>query len=79
MKSISGIVISKNNLKTVTVGIVRHRRHPKYKKVVSSNSKVYAHYENMEVNLGDTVNIRPTRPFSATKRFLVVEVRAKAK
>ena len=79
MKNLSGIVVSQKNLKTVTVEVVYRKPHPKYKKIVEKKIRKRAHYDNMEVSVGDTVDIKPSRPFSATKRFLVINVKVKAK
>jgi len=79
MKNLSGVVVSQKNPKTVAVNVVYYKSHPKYKKVIKTNKKIQAHNENIELNLGDVVNIKPSRPFSATKRFLVVDVKVKAK
>jgi small subunit ribosomal protein S17 len=79
MKNLSGVVVSQKNPKTVAVNVVYYKSHPKYKKVIKTNKKIQAHYENLDLNLGDVVNIESSRPFSATKRFLVVDVKVKAK
>jgi small subunit ribosomal protein S17 len=79
MKNLSGVVVSQKNPKTVAVNVVYYKPHPKYKKIVKTNKKIQAHYENIELNLGDVVTIEPSRPLSATKRFLVVDVKVKAK
>ncbi|WNE41500.1 MAG: 30S ribosomal protein S17 [Mycoplasmataceae bacterium] len=79
MKNLSGVVVSQKNPKTVTVNVVYYKPHKKYKKIVKTNKKIQAHYENFELSTGDAVIIKPSRPLSATKRFLVVDVKVKAK
>jgi small subunit ribosomal protein S17 len=76
MKNLSGVVVSQKNLKTVTVNVVYYKRHPKYKKIVKTNKKIQSHFsDNMNLTIGDIVTLKPSRPFSATKRFLVIDVR----
>ena len=41
--------------------------------------KVYAHDENNEAGVGDTVKVMATRPLSKTKRWRLVEIVEKAK
>lgn len=76
MKNLSGVVVSQKNLKTVTVNVVYHKQHPKYKKIVKTNKKIQSHLsKDMNLAVGDIVTLRPSRPFSATKRFLIVDVK----
>jgi small subunit ribosomal protein S17 len=77
MKSFSGVVVSQNNPKTAVVSVVHYKRHRKYKKVVKSSREIQSHYENIDLKVGDFVTIKPSRPFSATKRFLVVSINKK--
>ena len=69
----SGTVISQNNPKTVGVELIFHRRHPKYQKVLKIKKKLQVHNENLSLKIGDKVIIKNSRPFSKTKRFLVIE------
>ena len=68
----SGTVISQNNPKTVGVELIFHRRHPKYQKVLKIKKKLQVHNENLSLKIGDKVIIKNSRPFSKTKRFLVI-------
>lgn len=80
MKNLSGVIVSQKNLKTVTVEITYRKPHPKYKKIVEKRVRKKAHYDgNIDLSVGDVVDIRPSRPFSATKKFLVIGVKVKAK
>jgi small subunit ribosomal protein S17 len=74
-----GVVVSDAMDKTVLVRIDRTMRHPLYKKTVARSSKLAAHDENNEANVGDTVRVVETRPLSKTKRWRVVEVVERAK
>ena len=69
----SGKVITQNNLKTVGVELIFHRRHPKYQKVLKIRKKIQAHNEDFSLEIGDKVTIKNSRPYSKTKRFLVIE------
>ena len=77
-RSISGVVVSDKNDKTIVVLVETHKRHSKYGKRVKYGKKYYAHDENNEAKNGDTVTIMETRRLSATKRFRLVSVDKKA-
>jgi small subunit ribosomal protein S17 len=66
-----GIVTSVKREKTATVSVTRMWRHPLYQKSVKRSKKYACHYENMELQVGDTVEIEASRPISKTKRFIV--------
>ena len=69
-----GLVISNKMDKTVTVTVERQFPHPLYGKAVKRTTKYYAHDENNEYEIGDTVRITETRPLSKTKRWRVIEL-----
>ncbi len=73
-----GKVISNKMTKTIVVRVERRFPHPKYKKVVTSFSKFYAHDEKGEAKVGDVVLIRETRPLSKLKRWRLTQVLEKA-
>lgn len=73
-----GVVVSAKQPKTVTVVVGRMREHPLYKKVIRLRKKFAAHDEAGDVREGDLVRIQESRPFSATKRWRVVEVLSRA-
>ena len=77
-RSISGVVVSDKNDKTIVVLVETHKRHSKYGKRVKYSKKYYAHDENNEAKNGDTVTIMETRRLSALKRFRLVSVDKKA-
>ena len=77
-RAIQGVVVSDKNAKTIVVLVETHKRHPKYGKRVKYAKKYYAHDENNEAKVGDTVTIMETRPLSALKRFRLVSVDKKA-
>ena len=73
-----GRVVSDKMDKTIVVSIERLQRHPLYKRVIRLTTKFKAHDEHNEAHVGDTVLIEESRPLSATKRWRLVEVVARA-
>jgi len=73
-----GLVVSDKSNKTIIVEISRRVPHPLYGKVVQRSSKLTAHDENNEANIGDTVMVVETRPLSKTKRWRLSEIVKKA-
>ena len=74
-----GVVTSSKMDKTVTVSVLRRRKHPIYGKFIKVTKKFHAHDEKNEAGSGDTVRIAETRPLSKTKRWRLIEVIEKAK
>ena len=74
-----GMVVSNKMDKTITVAIERKVAHPLYKKYFKKTTKLMAHDEKKECNIGDKVKIMETRPLSANKRWRLVEIVEKAK
>jgi small subunit ribosomal protein S17 len=70
----TGVVVSDQNDKTVTVLVERQFAHPLYTKQVRKTKKYRAHDETNEYKTGDVVRIVETRPLSKTKRWRVVEL-----
>ena len=77
-RAIQGVVVSDKNDKTIVVLVETHKKHSKYGKRVKYGKKYYAHDENNEAKVGDTVTIMETRKLSATKRFRLVSIDKKA-
>jgi small subunit ribosomal protein S17 len=73
-----GRVVSDKMDKTIVVSVERMSRHKLYKRVIRLTTKFKAHDENNEARVGDTVRIEESRPLSATKRWRLVEVVARA-
>ena len=69
-----GIVVSTKMQKTIVVEIEMRKAHPKYKRVMKSNKKFYAHDEQNSARMGDVVRIRETRPLSKLKRWSLEEI-----
>ena len=70
----TGVVVSDQNDKTVTVLVERQFAHPLYTKQVKKTKKYRAHDESNEYQTGDVVRISETRPLSKTKRWRVMEL-----
>jgi small subunit ribosomal protein S17 len=69
-----GVVVSAKMAKTIIVEVGRFREHPLYKKMIRLRKRFAAHDEAGEAKAGDLVRIQESRPYSATKRWRVVEV-----
>jgi small subunit ribosomal protein S17 len=77
-RTLSGKVVSDKMNKSITVMIERRVKHPIYGKYVKRSTKVHAHDENNECNIGDAVTVQETRPLSKTKSWTLVSVDEKA-
>jgi small subunit ribosomal protein S17 len=73
-----GRVVSDKMDKTIVVSVERLARHRIYKRVIRLTTKFKAHDEHNEAHVGDTVRIEEARPLSATKRWRLIEIVAKA-
>ena len=69
-----GRVVSNKMQKSITVAVDRQVKHPIYGKFITKTSKLMAHDENNEANIGDTVRIMSTRPLSKNKSWRLVEI-----
>ena len=67
-----GQVVSNKMQKTVTVKVERTFRHPIFHKVVTKAKKYYAHTD-LQLEIGQTVEIMETRPLSKLKRWRVIK------
>jgi small subunit ribosomal protein S17 len=74
----TGRVVSDKMDKTIVVSVERLARHRLYKRVIRLTTKFKAHDEANEARIGDTVLIEESRPLSATKRWRLVSVVARA-
>ena len=60
--------------KTLVVQVERRYRDKMYGKYVKARKKVHAHDEREEYRTGDLVEIRESRPLSATKRWVAIRL-----
>ena len=77
-RQVEGSVVSTAMDKTITVLIERKIKHPIYKKYIRRSTKLHAHDESNECQVGDTVRIEACRPLSKSKNWRLVEVVTKA-
>lgn len=68
----TGVVTSNKMQKTIVVKVNWLALHPKYKKYVRKQGKLYAHDERGECSIGDRVEVIETRPISKLKRWRVL-------
>ncbi len=69
-----GQVVSTKMQKTIVVEVEMRKAHAKYKRIVRSSRKFYAHDEQNTARVGDMVRIRETRPLSKLKRWNLEEI-----
>ncbi|MBT9330878.1 30S ribosomal protein S17 [Paracidobacterium acidisoli] len=69
-----GHVVSTKMQKTIVVEVEMRKAHPKYKRIVRSSKKFYAHDEQNTARVGDMVRIRESRPLSKLKRWSLEEI-----
>ena len=69
-----GEVVSNKMQKTVVVETTMRVPHPKFRKIIKSVKKFYAHDEEQKAQIGDLVRIVETRPLSKLKCWRIVEI-----
>ena len=69
---LSGVVVSSNSNKTITVNVTRRIKHKLYKKIIRQSKKYHAHDENNEFNVGDIVSIIESKPISKLKKWRAI-------
>ena len=72
--ALTGKVTSAKMEKTIVVEVEMRKAHAKYKRIVRSTKKFYAHDEQKSARMGDVVRIRETRPLSKLKRWNLEEI-----
>ncbi len=78
-QTLQGIVVSDKMEKTIVVEITMRKRHPLYKKYVTSSKRIKAHDEKNDAHTGDTVTVVESRPLSRDKRWRLAEIVERAK
>lgn len=73
-----GVVESDKRDKSRTVVVNFKVMHAKYGKYLNKRSVLQVHDENNESHVGDTVEIKPCRPLSKTKRWTLVRIVGKS-
>ena len=74
-----GLVVSDKMEKSIIVKVDRREKHPIYGKFMKKSTRLVAHDENNECNIGDKVRIMETRPLSKNKCWRLVEIIERAK
>jgi 30S ribosomal protein S17 len=74
-----GLVVSNKMEKSIVVSVERRLKHPMYGKFLKRTTKLMAHDEKNECNIGDKVRVMETRPLSKSKCWRLVEIIEKAK
>jgi small subunit ribosomal protein S17 len=69
-----GVVVSDKMEKTVVVEVEDLRQHRLYGKTIRRTTKLKAHDEQNDCQVGDLVRVTETRPLSAAKRWRVAEI-----
>lgn len=69
-----GQVVSTKMNKTVIVETTTRVPHARFGKITKQVKRFYAHDEDGQAQLGDTVRIIETRPLSKLKRWRLVEI-----
>jgi small subunit ribosomal protein S17 len=73
-RTLQGRVVSDKMDKSVTVMVERRVKHPIYGKFVRKSTKVHAHDENNECQIGDVVVVEQCRPLSKTKKWRFIKL-----
>ena len=73
-KQFEGVVVSNSMQGTVSVRVDTLQSHPVYRKVVNRKKVFFAH-TNKELNVGDKVVIRESRPYSKNVKWIVVNTK----
>lgn len=60
--------------KTIVVEVIRRLRDPVYGKYVKRQKRFHAHDETEQYKTNDVVEIRESRPLSATKRWVAIRL-----
>jgi small subunit ribosomal protein S17 len=76
---LTGKVVSNKMDKTIAVSVERLVKHPTYGKYIRRTTKLLAHDDKNECREGDTVLIKPCRPLSRRKSWMLVRVIERAR
>lgn len=78
IRTVQGRVVSDKMDKSITVAVERKVKHPIYGKFIKRTTKLHAHDENNQCNIGDVVTVRECRPLSKSKTWMLVDIVSKA-
>jgi small subunit ribosomal protein S17 len=74
VRTAQGLVVSNKADKTITVLVERRVKHPIYGKFMTRSTKLHAHDEANECNIGDVVTIQESRPISKSKTWTLASI-----
>ncbi len=74
VRSVSGKVVSNKMDKTIVVLVERRVKHPIYGKFMTRSTKLHAHDESNDCNIGDVVTVKESRPLSKTKTWALESI-----
>jgi len=74
-RTLQGVVVKAKADKTVSVSVERVIRHQAYGKTIKKKTTFLAHDEGKKCKPGDLVTIKPVRPISKRKRWLIIAVK----
>lgn len=73
-KTLTGVVVSDKNEKTIIVAVETYVKHRLYQKRFKKVKKFATHDEEQKAKVGDVVRIAETRPYSKTKSFRLITI-----
>ena len=73
-RTVTGVVTSSSMDKTITVKVERKVPHPLYKKYIRRSTKIHAHDEDNQCQVGDVVTVKQCRPLSRSKNWMLVKI-----
>ena len=79
VRTITGKVVSNKMDKSISVEVERLVPHPAYGKYIKKTTKLMAHDEDNACQEGDVVEIRPSRPISKRKAWILHKIVEKVK
>jgi len=79
VRTVTGTVVSNKMNKSITILVERSVQHPLYGKVIRRSSKLHAHDENNDCQIGDTVTVSQCRPISKTKSWVLKSIDERAR
>jgi len=77
-RTVTAQVVSNKADKTITLVVERKVKHPIYGKYVKRSTKLHAHDEKNECQIGDLVTIQESRPYSKSKTWVLVRIEQRA-
>ena len=77
-RTVTGEVVIGQLDNYIVVLVERRIKHPIYGKYIKRSTKLHAHDEANDCNVGDTVTIKETRPLSKTKSWILERIEERA-